>query len=78
MISIEKTSRILNRFNIAFTENAVLRYLQRGQLDKAPRIESGYYSRNTKYGYSVDEDSLVTFLLERGVIEKEIHSVLSA
>lgn len=78
MISIEKTSRILNHFNIAFTENAVLGYLQRGQLDKAPRIESGYYSRNTKYGYSVDEDSLVKFLLERGVTEKEIHSVLSA
>lgn len=78
MISIEKTSRILNRFNIAFTENAVLGYLQRGQLEKAPRLESGYHSRNTKYGYSIDKGSLVKFLLERGVTEKEIHSILSA
>ncbi|KUP08954.1 hypothetical protein Q75_01710 [Bacillus coahuilensis p1.1.43] len=78
MISVEKTSRILNHFNIAFTENAVLGYLQRGQLDKAPRIENGYYSRNTKYGYSVNVDSLVKFLLERGVSDKEIHPVLSA
>jgi hypothetical protein len=76
MISIEKTSRLLNHFNIAFTENAVLGYLQRGQLVKAPRIVSGYYSRNTKYGYSVNEDSLVKFLLERGASEKEINDFL--
>ncbi|MFJ7978446.1 hypothetical protein ACIQZI_22830 [Peribacillus sp. NPDC096379] len=76
MISIEKTSRLLNHFNIAFTENAVLGYLQRGQLDKAPRIESGYYSRNTKYGYSVNKDSLVKFLLDHGATEKEINEVL--
>ncbi|AIE58851.1 MULTISPECIES: hypothetical protein [Bacillaceae] len=72
MISIEKTSRILNHFNIAFTENAVLGYLQRGQLEKAPRIENGYYSINTKYGYSVDKDSLERFLLDHGATEKEI------
>ncbi len=59
-------------------EQAALGYLQRGQLEKAPRIESGYYSLNTKYGYSVDEDSLVKFLLERGATEKEINSFLSA
>lgn len=76
MISIEKTSRILNHFNIAFTENAVLSYLQRGQLDKAPRIESSYYSRNTKYGYCVDKDSLERFLLDRGATEKEINEIL--
>lgn len=76
MISVEKTSRVLNHFNIAFTEQAVLGYLQRGQLEKAPRINSGYYSRNTKYGYSVNEDSLVKFLLERGVTEKEINEFI--
>lgn len=76
MISVEKTSRILNHFNIAFTEQAVLGYLQREQLNRAPRMESGYYSRNTKYAYSVDKDSLLKFLLERGVTEKEINEVL--
>lgn len=76
MISVEKTSRILNHFNIAFTENSVLGYLQRGQLGKAPKIDSGYYSRNTKYGYSVNMDSLVKFLLGRGINEKEINEVL--
>jgi hypothetical protein len=76
MITIEKTSRILNRFNIAFTENAVLGYLQRGQLQKASLDGSGYYSFNTKYGFSVDKDSLDEFLLEHGATEKEINEVL--
>lgn len=65
MISVEKTSRILNHFNVSFSEQAVLGYLQRGILEKAPRIESGYHSRNTKYGYSVNEKSLARFLQER-------------
>lgn len=76
MISVEQTSKILNHFNIGFTEQAVLRYLQNGQLDKAPRIESGYHSRNTKYAYSVDKLSLVKFLLERGVTDKGINEFL--
>lgn len=66
MISVEMTSRILNHFNIAFTEHAVLKYLQNGKLDKAPCIKKGYYSRNTKYSFSVYKDSLVKFLLECG------------
>jgi len=78
LISVEKTSRVLNHFNIAFTESAVLSYLQQGQLEKSPRIENGYYSRNTKYGYSVNVDSLMNFLLNRGVTEKEIKEILSA
>ncbi|MCB5236869.1 hypothetical protein [Niallia circulans] len=75
-VTVELASRVLNHFNIAFTENAVLSYLQRGQLEKAPRIENGYYSRNTKYGYSVDRNSLVLFLLDRGATKKEIKEVL--
>ncbi|MEG0448993.1 MAG: hypothetical protein RR595_03950 [Lysinibacillus sp.] len=78
MISIEKVSRILNHFNIAFTEQAVLGHIQRGQLDRAPRIEIGYQSRNTRYGYSVDKDSLVKFLLARGATEEDIIEVLPA
>lgn len=76
MINVETTSRILNHFKVSFTEQVVLGYLQRRQLDIAPRIESGYHSRNTKYAYSVDKSSLVKFLLERGVTEKEINEVL--
>lgn len=78
MISVEKVSRILNHFNIAFTEQAVLGLIQRGQLDRAPRIESGYQSRNTKYGYSVGKDSLIKFLLARGATEEEINDILPA
>jgi len=77
MLTVERVSRILNHFNIAFTDSAVLGYLQQGHLEKAPRIDRGYYSRNTKYGYSVNVDSLMNFLLNRGVTEKEIKEVLS-
>ncbi|PAE58467.1 hypothetical protein CHH88_16790 [Bacillus subtilis] len=35
MITVERVSRVLNHFKIAFTEQAVLGYLKRGQLDKA-------------------------------------------
>jgi hypothetical protein len=78
MISVERVSKILNHFDIAFTENAVLGYLQRGQLEKGPRIDIGYHSRFSKYNYSVDSESLVKFLLERGATVKDVNSVLSA
>lgn len=76
MISVEKTSRILNHFNVSFSEGAVLGYLQRELINKAPLIQSSYHSRNTKYSYSVDKDSLVKFLLARGATEEEIIEVL--
>ncbi|UOE57319.1 hypothetical protein [Cytobacillus oceanisediminis] len=72
MVTVERVSRILNQFNIAFTESAVLSLLNRGVLKSSPRIESGYYSRNTKYGYSVDQNSLEEFLKKRGITEKDI------
>lgn len=78
MISVERVSKILNHFDIAFTENAVLSYLHRKVLLKAPRLDSGYYNRYSKYNYSVDRESLVKLLLDRGATEKEIYSVLSA
>ncbi|KEF36929.1 hypothetical protein M670_03843 [Schinkia azotoformans MEV2011] len=78
MISVEDVSRVLNHFNIAFTESAVLGYLQREVLRKAPRIDKGYHSRFSKYNFSVDRESLVKFLIERGETEKEINSVLPA
>lgn len=77
MIIVEKTSRILNDFNIAFTESAVLGYLHRGLLNRASRIKSDYYACNTKYNFAVDKDSLVKFLLKRGVSEEEINVVIS-
>jgi len=78
MLTVEKTGNILNHFNIGFTEKAVVGYLQRGLLQKVSRIETGYYSRNTKYGYSIDKGSLLTFLLNRGIKEEEINSALPA
>ncbi|KHD84099.1 hypothetical protein NG54_17760 [Heyndrickxia ginsengihumi] len=78
MITIERVSKVLNHFNIAFTENAVIGLLATWILEKSPRIENGYYSRNTKYGYSVNVDSLMNFLLNRGFTEKEIKEIISA
>ncbi|MEK4521142.1 hypothetical protein MKX96_05810 [Psychrobacillus sp. FSL W7-1493] len=78
MITVERVSRILNHFNIAFTEGAVLGYLQREVLQKAPRIDSSYHSRHTKYNYSVDRESLVKLLQDSGAEEKEVNSILPA
>ncbi|MCS0791556.1 hypothetical protein NX021_25935 [Cytobacillus firmus] len=77
MIAVERVSRILNHFNIAFTESAVLSLLNRGILRRGSRIETGYYSRNTKYGYSIDQKSLEEFLIGNGIIEKDINDVLA-
>lgn len=76
MITVERVSRILDQFNISFTEGAVLSSLQRGLLQKAPRFESGYYSRNTKYGFSVDRESLVKYLIGQGITEERINEAL--
>jgi|GEM_PF-4374427 len=76
MISVEKTSRILNHFNISFSEGGALGYIQRELINKAPLIQNSYHSRNTKYNYGVDEESLVRFLLARGITEEEIIEVL--
>ncbi len=75
MITVEQVSRILNHFNIAFTESAVLSYLNRGILKSSPRIKDGYYSRNTKYGYSIDRKSFEKFLRQNGINELEIKSI---
>ncbi|WP_375199721.1 hypothetical protein [Bacillus sp. RS11] len=77
MISVEKTSRILNHFNVSFSEGAVLGYIQKGSLEKAPLIQNSYHSRNTKFNYGVNEESLARFLQERvGATEKEINDIL--
>jgi len=77
MISVEKTSRILNHFNVSFSEGAVLGYLERELINKAPLIQNSYHSRNTKYNYGVNEESLARFLQERvGATEKEINDIL--
>lgn len=75
-ITVEKLSRVLNGFNIGFSEGTVLSYLKRGFLEYAPRPESGYYSRNTKYGYTVSRDSCVKLLKERGLTQEEINATL--
>ncbi|WP_313892968.1 hypothetical protein [Psychrobacillus sp.] len=77
MVTVERASKVLNHFNIAFTEGAVLGYLQREVLQKAPRIDGGYHSRHTKYNYSVDRESLVKLLQDCGVEEKEINSTFT-
>jgi hypothetical protein len=76
MLTVEHVSRILNQFNISFTESSVLSYLNRGLLQRSPRLKEGYYFRNTKYGYTIDQKSLEAFLREYGIIEEELKNVL--
>lgn len=76
MLTVERVSRILHKFNIAFTENAVLSFINRGLINKAALLKSNYYDRNTKYGYGIDQKSLEQFLFEKGVTKEDIRKEL--
>lgn len=60
-----------------FYRTGCFKVLTGGHLNKAPRITSGYYSRNTKYSFSVDKNSLVKLLLDLWALENEVKAVLS-
>lgn len=74
-ITVEQTARVLNKFNIAFTDGAVMSLVQRGLLKTVPRLTS-HIIRNSKYNYAIDFESLVTYLRNKGVSEDEIKDVL--
>lgn len=77
MITVERVSRILYNFRMGVTEDNVLRLLRQGLLEEAPNLNSISYVR-TKYNFSINTESLVKLLYDRGLSEKEINSVLSA
>jgi len=74
-ITVERTAKVLNKFNIAFTDGAVRSLVQRGLLKTVPRLTS-HIIRNSKYNYAIDFESLVTYLRNKGVSEDEIKDVL--
>ncbi|MGG0460280.1 hypothetical protein [Priestia aryabhattai] len=75
MISVECVSRILYRFRVGITEGNVLSLLQQGLLKKAPNLNTSSHV-TTKYNFSVNTDSLLKLLHERGISSKEIADVL--
>lgn len=74
-ITVERTAKVLNKLNIAFTDGAVRSLVQRGLLKTVPRLTS-HIIRNSKYNYAIDFESLVTYLRNKGVSEDEIKDVL--
>lgn len=74
MLTVEQTARILNKFNIAFTDGSVQRYIQNGYLDKVAKPQSNV--RDSKYGFAVSVESLVKLLETRGISKNEINEVL--
>lgn len=72
MVTVEKVSRILEKFGISFTERSVERYLVQGHLDK----ERKPYEVYSKYNFLITEESLKAFLSSRGVSQAEIDAIL--
>lgn len=76
MITIEATRTIISGFGLGFTNDYVLRHLQRGELERVPKPYNGV--RDSRYGFGVSIESLVKLLLSYGITEKEINEVLPA
>lgn len=72
MVTVERTARILDYFNIGFSEGIVNTYTTQGYLNKVKKP----YEVFSKYSWAVSIDSLRNFLLSRGVCQKEIDTIL--
>lgn len=73
--TVEQTARVLNKFNIAFTDGAVRSLVQRGLLKTAPRLTS-HIIRDSKYNYAIEIKSLVAYLRNKGLEDKDIKDAL--
>ncbi|MDC3418727.1 hypothetical protein [Aquibacillus salsiterrae] len=73
-ITVEKTARILNDFNISFTEGAVKSLVQR-QLLKTVPLEYEK-RRNSKYNFAIPIKTLGDFLRDKGFTDDEIKNAL--
>lgn len=74
MITIEVARTIIDRFGLGFTEDYVLRHIQRGKLERVSKPYNGV--RDSTYGFAVSIDSIVKLLLSHGITEKEINEIL--
>ena len=74
-ITVEQTARVLNKFNIAFTDGAVRALVQRGLLKTPPRLPS-HIIRESKYNYAIELESLIHMLRNKGLEDKDIKDAL--
>lgn len=74
-ITVEQTARVLNKFNIAFTDGAVRALVQHGLLKTVPRL-TGHIIRDSKYNYAIEVESLIHMLRNKGFEDKDIKDAL--
>lgn len=74
MMTIETTRRVVDYFGIGFTESYVTRAVQSRALESVSKPYSGI--RDSKYGYGVSKQSVVNYLLDKGISQDEINEVL--
>lgn len=74
-LTVEKTARILNDFNISFSEGAVKTLVQR-QLLKTVPLEYEK-RRNSKYNFAIELQTLEGYLKDKGFPDDDIKDVLS-
>lgn len=74
-LTVEKTARILNDFNISFSEGAVKSLVQRQILKTVP-LDYGK-RRNSKYNFAIEVQTLLGFLKDKGCTDNDINDVLS-
>lgn len=73
-LTVEKTARILNDFNVSFTEGAVKSFVQLQLLKTVPL---GYEQRrNSKYSFAIVIKSLEDFLKSKGFTDNEVNDAL--
>jgi hypothetical protein len=73
-LTVEKTARILNDFNVSFTEGAVKSFVQLQLLKTVPLdyVER----RNSKYSFAIVIKSLEDFLKTKGFTDNEVNDAL--
>jgi DNA-binding transcriptional MerR regulator len=74
-ITLEQTARILDKFNICFTEGAVKSMVERQTLRAIPKNSED--TRYSKYTFVIDAKSLVKMLQDKGYSIEDIKDALS-
>lgn len=78
MISVEKTSKIFYHLRIGVSEGTVLSLLEHGLLRRAHMDEITFIPQYSRYNFYIDRGSLQEYLLDRGIKEEEVSSLLPA
>ncbi|CAM3951465.1 hypothetical protein [Alkalicoccus chagannorensis] len=73
-LTVEKTTHVLNKLNIAFTDGAVKSWVLRDQLTARPKPYSNI--RDSKFNFTIDVESLINLLRYKGFHDNEITNAL--